>query len=60
VLKTMLNPKNIFGSTFLAPEGKFLPKHVEQWDHPHDRKEYSTKIYTFEVTEVGEGGKIQL
>jgi hypothetical protein len=55
----MLSPEQIFGSTFLAPEGKFLPKHVEQWDHPRDRREYSVEIYTFKVTDVGEGG-IQL
>jgi hypothetical protein len=52
----MLSLENIFGSTFLAPEGKFLPKHVEQWDHPRDRREYSVEFYTFKVTDVGEGG----
>jgi hypothetical protein len=52
----MLSPKQIFGSTFLVPKGKFPPKHVEQWDHPRDRKEYLVEIYTFKATEVGEGG----
>jgi siderophore synthetase component len=52
----MLSPEQIFGSTFLAPEGKCLPKHVEQWDHPRDRREYSVEIHTFKVTDLGEGG----
>jgi hypothetical protein len=52
----MLSPEHIFGSTFLVLEGKFLPKHVEKWDHPRDRREYPMEIYTFKVTDVGEGG----
>jgi hypothetical protein len=51
----MLSPENIFGSKFLAPEGKCFPKHVKQWDHLRDRREYSMEIHTFKVTDVGEG-----
>jgi hypothetical protein len=57
VINIMLSPKHIFGSTFLVLEEKFLQRHVEQWDHPHDMHENSVESYTFEVTKVGEGGK---